>query len=68
MAKLIIVSKGDKKVFALGDEPFIMGRAPECDFVLDEPKCSRQHCEFAVEDHIVKARDLATRTGTRANV
>ncbi len=67
MAKIIVHHRGKKEAYPLGTGPFIVGRAPECDLALDEPKASRKHCEFLVEGDRVVLSDLGSRNGTKVN-
>jgi pSer/pThr/pTyr-binding forkhead associated (FHA) protein len=44
-----------------------IGRLPNNDVVLDDPKVSRRHTELIVQDGIVVARDLQSANGTQVN-
>jgi DNA-binding NtrC family response regulator len=46
------------------DEPLIIGRAPECGLVLDDPKVSSTHAELVATGSGVRLRDLGSRNGT----
>jgi DNA-binding NtrC family response regulator len=45
-------------------EPLIIGRAPECGLVLDDPKVSSTHAEMVATPGGVRLRDLGSRNGT----
>ena len=45
-------------------EPLVVGRAPECGLVLDDPKASSTHFEVVASRHGVRLRDLSSRNGT----
>jgi CheY-like chemotaxis protein len=51
----------------IGHFPFVIGRHPECDHVLDHPLISRWHCAFIVKGGEVWIRDLGSRNGTFLN-
>lgn len=43
---------------------FVVGRAPGCDVVLDDPDVSRRHVEISVSGYGLTVRDLGTANGT----
>jgi DNA-binding NtrC family response regulator len=45
-------------------EPLVVGRAPECGLVLDDPKVSSTHAELVATGNGVRLRDLGSRNGT----
>lgn len=47
--------------------PFVIGRAIECDYVLDTDGVSRQHLEITFDERQVMVRDLESRNGTSLN-
>ena len=49
-------------------EPLIVGRAPECGLVLDDPKVSSTHAEIVATRNGVRVRDLGSRNGTFVDV
>src|SRR5438552_3277342 len=55
-------------VFPLsGDSRYILGRAPNCQIVLKDERCSREHAEVYRTPRGWKLRDLSSRNGTRLN-
>jgi len=42
----------------------VVGRAPSCDFVLNDATVSRFHAEILFDGHVVRVRDLESRNGT----
>jgi hypothetical protein len=45
--------------------PFVIGREPDCDLVLDDPRASRRHAQLEVQpDGRVVLRDLGSSNGT----
>lgn len=49
----------------LDRSPFVIGRSPECDLVLDDPTVSRHHCSFRTSGPRVFLEDLNSTGGTR---
>lgn len=49
------------------DGAIILGRAPECDLVLDSERVSRRHAEIAFEDGRWRVEDLDSLNGTKVN-
>ena len=49
---------------AVTGEPLIVGRAPECGLVIDDPKTSSAHAELVATPLGVRVRDLTSRNGT----
>jgi pSer/pThr/pTyr-binding forkhead associated (FHA) protein len=45
-------------------EPLLVGRAPECGLVLDDPKVSSVHAEIVPTRNGVRVRDFSSRNGT----
>jgi serine phosphatase RsbU (regulator of sigma subunit) len=45
----------------------VIGRAAECDLVLDDPAASRQHFEIRVSNGDFQCRDLGSKNGTKVN-
>lgn len=67
MPKLIILSPdGDPRTVELEDSATI-GRAPECSVHLDEPGCSRRHCQVLKIASGYEIVDLKSRNGTKVN-
>lgn len=46
---------------------FVIGRAEDCDLVLDSLLISRRHCVVTVDDETVSVRDLESTNGTAVN-
>jgi Inner membrane component of T3SS, cytoplasmic domain len=51
----------------LGPGDFVVGRAPECDLVLDDTLVSRRHAAFRIVGSVVELRDLESRNGVTVN-
>lgn len=51
----------------MGPTDFVVGRAPECDLVLDDTLVSRKHAAFRVDGDAVEVRDLGSRNGVLLN-
>lgn len=51
----------------IGDKPFLLGRSPACDFVLESPDISRRHCIIEMRDNHYWISDLASANGTLIN-
>jgi transcriptional regulator with GAF, ATPase, and Fis domain len=49
---------------SLGPEPLVVGRAPSCDMVIDDPEVSALHCELRATPDGVVVRDLGSTNGT----
>lgn len=47
--------------------PFVIGRARECDYVLDTDGVSRQHLQINFDQRQLTVRDLESLNGTRLN-
>src|SRR5947209_20428065 len=45
-------------------ESLVLGRAPTCDVILHDERCSRQHAEVFFADGSWRLRDLGSRNGT----
>jgi DNA-binding NtrC family response regulator len=61
----LVVGRGaDARRVRLGEHPVCVGRAPECDVVLDDTAVSLQHCRFEPARSGVLVRDLGSRNGT----
>ena len=50
--------------FLVSKSVAILGRSPQCDFVVEEPSVSRRHAEIRVEQHRLRVCDLGSRNGT----
>jgi pSer/pThr/pTyr-binding forkhead associated (FHA) protein len=65
--RIVPLVKGSAPVIALYRPVLLIGRHPECDVRLDEPKISRRHCCVATAYDRVLIRDLGSRNGVRVN-
>src|SRR6267154_5272370 len=54
---------GIDRSFALGTEPIMVGRAPECAIRSDDPRVSRMHARFFVEQGALWVEDLGSSNG-----
>jgi Protein of unknown function (DUF3662)/FHA domain len=61
-----LVLPGGSRV-AVGAEPVVIGRLPDCDVVLNDPNVSRRHAEIRRTHDAVVVRDLGSTNGTRVN-
>jgi hypothetical protein len=52
---------------ALGSDPMVIGRLPECAIVLSDPNVSRRHAEIRRVGEAVVVTDLGSTNGTRVN-
>lgn len=52
---------------AVGDEPLVIGRLPECGVVLGDPNVSRRHAEIRRTEEGLVVTDLGSTNGTRVN-
>jgi hypothetical protein len=57
----------DGSRIALGDEPAVIGRMPECAVPLSDPQVSRRHAAVRRDDYGFKVVDLGSTNGTRVN-
>lgn len=51
----------------LGDGPLLVGRDPDCDFLVEDPAVSGRHLELRRDDDGWTLTDLGSRNGTRVN-
>ncbi|CAM2008666.1 adenylate/guanylate cyclase domain-containing protein [Acanthopleuribacter pedis] len=58
---------GTEKEFPISGREIIVGRAPDCHLVLNQPGISRHHCKMTVESGGVFISDLKSKNGTRVN-
>ncbi len=56
-------TNGQRYILSPAKTRLVIGRAPECDIVLDDPDCSRQHAELVRQDNQWLLRDLASKNG-----
>jgi pSer/pThr/pTyr-binding forkhead associated (FHA) protein len=52
---------------ALSDRTIVVGREPDCDLVLADPRASRRHLEIFPAGAVHRLRDLGSSNGTRLN-
>lgn len=62
----LVVASGtpNEKRFPLKEKSLIIGYAPECDVVVDDPSVSRKHCEIRPLKVGAQLKDLGSRNGT----
>lgn len=66
--ELVFVTAGGKiESRALESGRYVIGRDTRCDLRVPSPEVSRQHCEVAVSDGLIKVRDLKSSNGTWVN-
>jgi hypothetical protein len=58
---------GDGTRVAVGEDPVIIGRAPECDVELADATVSRRHAEIVRDGDAWFVRDLGSSNGTKLN-
>jgi pSer/pThr/pTyr-binding forkhead associated (FHA) protein len=64
LAELILP---DGRRVAVGAEPLVIGRLPECGVVLQDANVSRRHAELRRHGEEVVVTDLGSTNGTRVN-
>ena len=52
---------------ALGDEPTVIGRMPDCAVPLSDPQVSRRHAEVRRDEFGFRVVDLGSTNGTQVN-
>lgn len=62
-----VLKSPQEKSVAIRRTPFVIGRAADCDFRLENPTVSRHHCEVSIVDGEVRVRDLGSSNGTFVN-
>ena len=68
MARLIVLQQtATPKQVALLKLPYLIGRAPSCDLVLDNPQVSRAHAVLEQAGDAIQIRDLGGTNGTYVN-
>ncbi len=68
MARLIVIQQTlTPKQVALFKLPYLIGRAPSCDLVLDNPQVSRAHAVMEQAGDAIQIRDLGGTNGTYVN-
>lgn len=61
------VTTSDGRRIALGDEPVVIGRLPDCDIPVSDPNVSRKHAEIRRHGNEYLVADLGSTNGTRVN-
>ena len=64
-AASLILPDGSR--IALGEEPVVIGRMPECTVVVSDPNVSRRHAEVRRQGSDVLVVDLQSTNGTKVN-
>ncbi len=59
--------EGRDQVLTIGDRPIVIGRAPECELLLQHESISRKHARIARDDEGWVLRDLGSKNGSRVN-
>ena len=68
MARLIVLQQtATPSQVALFKLPYLIGRAPSCDLVLDNPQVSRAHAVMEQAGDAIQIRDLGGTNGTYVN-
>jgi len=60
-------TRDEDRVFELGDRVRILGRAPDCDLVLNHESVSRAHARFGRDGESWRISDLGSKNGVRVN-
>ena len=58
---------GRDRVFTIGTRPVVIGRAPDCELLLQNESISRQHARIAYDEDGWVLRDLGSKNGSRVN-
>lgn len=67
MPRLILLEGGSALQVNLPKLPFVIGRAPGCDMVLDQQQVSRSHAVIEAAAGGVQLRDLGSNNGSLVN-
>ncbi|MHC4731517.1 MAG: FHA domain-containing protein [Planctomycetota bacterium] len=68
MAFLKVFAHGEERTVFLGDDPVLLGRAKECDILLNDIKASREHAVIEpYGEGRWRVRDLGSGNGTKVN-
>ena len=59
--------EGRDQVLTIGDRPIVIGRAPDCELLLQHESISRQHARISRDDEGWVLRDLGSKNGSRVN-
>jgi predicted component of type VI protein secretion system len=63
----LVVRNTDRAISLTPGQVLIAGRTVQCDLHLDDPSVSRRHCSMAVDNGLVRVRDLQSANGTFIN-
>jgi hypothetical protein len=67
-AYVVVVEHGrSASTFRVGAPRVVLGRAPDCDIILSNPRISRRHAELAWDGEKFTVTDLQSKNGTRLN-
>lgn len=58
---------GQEKKVQVNEREFLLGRAPDCHLVLNQPGISRHHCKIIEHNGEYEVEDLHSKNGTRVN-
>ncbi len=61
----LVLPDGSRR--ALGDDTILVGRLPDCEIVIDDPRVSRRHAEIKPEASGFRLIDLDSLNGTTVN-
>lgn len=67
LCRLRFNHEGRDQVLTIGDRPVVIGRAPDCDLLLQHESISRQHARISRDDGGWVLRDLGSKNGSRVN-
>jgi len=67
LCRLRFNHEGRDQVLTIGDRPVVIGRAPDCDLLLQHESISRQHARISRDDEGWVLRDLGSKNGSRVN-
>ncbi|HIF91676.1 MAG: adenylate/guanylate cyclase domain-containing protein [Myxococcales bacterium] len=67
ICRLRFTHDGRDRVFTIGERPVVIGRAPDCELLLQNESISRQHARIAYDDEGWILRDLGSKNGSRVN-
>ncbi len=63
----VLVNEENGGRWPLASGSFVIGRAPDCQILLDDPMVSRHHASMSIEDDAVVVRDLGSSNGVFVN-
>lgn len=67
ICRLRFSQDGRDRFFTIGERPVVIGRAPDCELLLQNESISRQHARIAYDDEGWVLRDLGSKNGSRVN-